>query len=155
MRNKLASVFATVWHKINGTYLWYLIWLFNAKFFVDVHGTVFDEAGRVLLVRARLGVKDEWSLPGGIVKRGETWEAGFAREVKEETGVILRDACLLYVLSGYKLRVEAYFKAQAGGGELHADSWEVLEAGWFAPNALPARVAGQHRQVIELARQNM
>jgi ADP-ribose pyrophosphatase YjhB (NUDIX family) len=89
------------------------------------------------------------------VKRGETWDAGFAREVKEETGVILRDARLLYVLSGYKLRVEAYFSAQADGGELHADSWEVLEAGWFAPDALPARVAGQHRHVIELARQNI
>jgi len=155
MRQQLASAFAAVWHKINGTYLWYVIWLFSAKFFVDVHGTVFDEAGRVLLVRARLGEKDEWSLPGGIVKRGETWDAGFAREVKEETGVILRDARLLYVLSGYKLRVEAYFSAQADGGVLHADSWEVLEAGWFAPDALPARVAGQHRQVIELARQNI
>ncbi len=154
MRNKLASVFAAVWHRINGTYLWYLIWLFNAKFFVDVHGTVFDQAGRVLLVRARLGDKDEWSLPGGIVKRGETWNAGFAREVKEETGVTLRDARLLYVLSGYKLRVEAYFTALADGGDLHADSWEVLEAGWFALDALPARVAAQHRQVIALAREN-
>ena len=155
MRQQLASAFAAVWHKINGTYLWYVIWLFSAKFFVDVHGTVFDEAGRVLLVQARLGEKDVWSLPGGIVKRGETWEAGFAREVKEETGVTLRDARLLYVLSGYKLRVEAYFTAQVAGGELHADSWEVLEAGWFALDALPARVAGQHRQVIELARQNI
>ncbi|MBN1373095.1 MAG: NUDIX domain-containing protein [Anaerolineaceae bacterium] len=155
MRNKLASVFADVWHKINGTYLWYLIWLFSAKFFVDVHGTVFDQAGRVLLVRARLGAKDEWSLPGGIVKRGETWEVGFAREVREETGVSIRDARLLYVLSGYKLRVEAYFTAQSVGSELHVDSWEVLEASWFAPDALPACVAGQHRQVIELARQNI
>ncbi len=151
MRNRLASAFAAFWHKINGTYLWYVIWLFNAKFFVDVHGTVFDETGRVLLVRARLDETGQWSLPGGIVKRGETWEAGFAREVEEETGISLRDPRLLFVLSGYKLRVEAYFTARWAGGQARADSWEVLEVGWFSPSALPGQMSNRHRQVVDLA----
>lgn len=51
---------------------------------------VIDEAGRLLLVlRARPPAVGRWSLPGGHVETGETTEQAVAREVAEETGLVV------------------------------------------------------------------
>jgi 8-oxo-dGTP diphosphatase len=150
MQKRLASLFAALWRKINGTYLWYAIWAFSARFFIDVHGAVYDEAGRVLLVRTRLGEEGLWSLPGGIVKRGETWEEAFRREVREETACQIGEIRLLRVNSGYKLRVEAFFAARSLGGALTPDPWEVLEVRFFTLDALPERLQPNHRELLLL-----
>ena len=47
-------------------------------------GVVFDEAGRVLLIRDRNGF---WVFPKGHIDPGETPEEAAVREVLEETGV--------------------------------------------------------------------
>ena len=49
-----------------------------------------DGEGHVLLAkRAHEPLKGEWSLPGGGVELGETLEAAVAREVLEETGLVV------------------------------------------------------------------
>jgi mutator protein MutT len=54
-----------------------------------VGAVVFDQ-GRVLMVkRGHAPLKGEWSLPGGAVELGETLEAAVAREVLEETGLVV------------------------------------------------------------------
>src|SRR3954466_14915353 len=54
---------------------------------VSVAGVVVDEAGRVLIVQRR--DNGRWEAPGGILERDETFEQGVAREVTEDTGVIV------------------------------------------------------------------
>jgi 8-oxo-dGTP pyrophosphatase MutT (NUDIX family) len=50
-------------------------------------GLVVDEAGRVLLIRARdLRNQPVWTLPKGALARGETSAQAALREVQEETG---------------------------------------------------------------------
>lgn len=62
---------------------------------VDVRCAVFDENDRVLLVRE---VSDgRWSLPGGWADVGATPAENAAREVREESGYIVRVARLLAV----------------------------------------------------------
>ena len=56
-----------------------------------VAGAVFDEAGRVLLVRQRYMAG--WRLPGGGVNRGEPPQAGLLRELGEEVGLTGGTAC--------------------------------------------------------------
>lgn len=55
-----------------------------------VGGLIYDDDGRVLLVKTR-----KWSglygIPGGKIDYGETMEAAFAREVREETGLAIRE----------------------------------------------------------------
>lgn len=55
-----------------------------------VGGVVHDAAGRVLLIlRATEPGRGQWSVPGGRVEPGETEAAAVAREVLEETGLVV------------------------------------------------------------------
>lgn len=57
---------------------------------VAVGAIVFDAAGRVLLVeRGRPPGEGLWSVPGGKLERGETLAQAVAREVHEETGLVV------------------------------------------------------------------
>lgn len=54
---------------------------------VSAGGVVVDDAGRVLLIRARdLRDRPVWTLPKGAIGPGETSLAAALREVEEETG---------------------------------------------------------------------
>jgi 8-oxo-dGTP diphosphatase len=53
-------------------------------------GAVIEQDGRVVLIRRRFEpLAGQWSLPGGTLELGETLEAGTAREMLEETGLVV------------------------------------------------------------------
>ena len=53
-------------------------------------GAVIIERGRVVLIRRRYEpLAGQWSLPGGTLELGETLEQGTAREMVEETGLVV------------------------------------------------------------------
>jgi ADP-ribose pyrophosphatase YjhB (NUDIX family) len=54
-------------------------------------GGVIMQGGRVVLVKRRYEpLAGQWSLPGGRLELGETLEAGLAREMLEETGLVVQ-----------------------------------------------------------------
>ena len=64
---------------------------------------IFDNAGRVLLIRRKNEpFKGSYALPGGFVDIGETVEAACRREVQEEVGIELSDLRLIGVYSDPK-----------------------------------------------------
>ena len=54
-------------------------------------GLVLDDDGRVLLARHRIAEGTVWVGPGGGVEKGETLVETLARELFEETGLVLTD----------------------------------------------------------------
>lgn len=57
---------------------------------VGVGAVILTEDGRVVLIKRRHEpLAGQWSLPGGLLELGETLEAGVAREVLEETGLVV------------------------------------------------------------------
>lgn len=106
--------------------------------------------GAVLLVRHSYHARDTWMLPGGGLGRGESLLEAAARELAEETGCVLQDAehCETITLhrSGWTNLIELICgKAQ---GTPLADGREIVEARFFAPDALPAQISAPVQLMI-------
>lgn len=111
---------------------------------VEVRAGVFDERGRILLVREALD-RDRWTLPGGWADVNLTAAQNVAKEVREESGYEVRVGKLAAVWdrtrqghpssawSCYKL----FFLCDVTGGEART-SIETTEVAWFATDEIPA-----------------
>lgn len=107
-----------------------------------VGGAVIEGPGGLLLVRnRRRDGSVDWTPPGGVIDHGESVIEGLAREVREETGlVVTRWAGLLYEIEarapdmGWTLRVEAW-QAASWEGEIEiADPDGIVEAARWVPS---------------------
>ena len=101
-------------------------------------GAVIVDEGRVLLVRrGHEPMKGHWSLPGGLLELGESLIEGVAREVQEETGLIVEVLQLIELLERihrHETRVRyhyviADYLCRVTGGQLQAAS-DADEARW-------------------------
>jgi len=68
----------------------------SAKLVLVAACALLDVDGRVLLAQRPAGkpMAGLWEFPGGKVERGERPEDSLIRELKEELGIVVREACL-------------------------------------------------------------
>jgi len=123
---------------------------------LGVRVAVFDEAGRVFLIRH--SYVPGWYFPGGGVEKDETMEEAMERELLEEGGIRLEERAELF--GNYWNRIAsrrdhvAFYIARrwTQARELKLPNFEIVEAGFFSPDALPADVtAGTRRRLEEIA----
>ena len=121
---------------------------------LGVQAAIVDDASRVLLVRHTY--RPGWHFPGGGVERGEKLEFAIAREVYEETGIILTGPVRLF-------GIYSHFDVYPGDHVVLflVDSWkrdwvpkpnsEIAEHGFFARDQLPSSLSpGASRRLREL-----
>ena len=113
-----------------------------------------DDADRILLIRR----SDDgmWALPAGSMELGERLDRAVAREVNEETGLVVHTRRLVGVYTGgpafqhtypngdQTVFVTTLFDCQVMGGALRADNKESLEVRFFPSDRLPP-LAEAHR----------
>jgi 8-oxo-dGTP diphosphatase len=113
---------------------------------VGVSGRVWDEAGRLLLVRRT--DNGRWSLPAGAVELGERVDTALVREVREETGLEVAPERVVGVFSGPDFFhvypngdavhiVSTLFDCRLVGGRPRPDGRETEAVRFFDPERLP------------------
>jgi len=111
-----------------------------------------DEARRVFLVRHGYG-SGRWSLPGGGLGRGEDPQDCAHREMREELGCALEHVELAAQLDEmlYGAPHRAFVFTARFVGEPRPDGREIIEAGWFALDQLPADLVSFAAYRLKLA----
>ena len=119
-----------------------------------VSAVIFDRRGRLLLQQRSDG--GQWGLPGGSVEIGESVRDAVAREVREETGLIVAVRRLVGVYSMPSLQLVRYpdgnvwhyvsvsFECAVRGGSL-ATCDETLALEYFPLRRLPPTLLDHHR----------
>jgi len=94
-----------------------------------------------------------WTMPGGKFDWGESFAEGAARELREETGMILKKAKVICVNNDKNKHahfVTVGFFAEGYFGEPRVmEPDEITEWKWFSLNELPARVFPPSTKVLE------
>lgn len=57
---------------------------------VGIGGVVIEDGRTLLIRRGTEPLRGQWSIPGGTLEIGESLQAGVARELLEETGLVVR-----------------------------------------------------------------
>ncbi|QGN33102.1 NUDIX domain-containing protein [Microlunatus sp. Gsoil 973] len=146
------DLLAGIWKRLHGPAQWRILWCRHATFMIGVTGAVLDDADRVLLLKHRFWKDNPWGTPSGYLERGEAIEDGFAREVREETGLTVDQVRVIKINSGFRLRIEVGVVARvSGSAEPTIDGVEVEEARFFPVADLPDDLRAAQRAVIEAA----
>ena len=121
---------------------------------LGVRAAAFDAEGRVFLVRH--SYVPGWHMPGGGVERGETLGEALIKELREEGNLELDGEAELFAVYFNKRTSRrdhvAFYRCIVRQTAPKAADLEILEAGFFAPDALPEGVTpATRRRLAELA----
>ena len=125
-------------------------------FYVSIPGLYFylkkDERTRVvvtvgdeiLVLKGWYG-SNKWMLPGGGMHKGEGRTEGAARELREETGIVVHPSRLTYVASGtvrdsygFKINHHIFTLALDARPEVNISNSEISDHDWRKPEDLIA-----------------
>ncbi|WP_245304078.1 NUDIX domain-containing protein [Hoeflea olei] len=121
---------------------------------LGVRAAAFDGEGRIFLVRH--SYVPGWHMPGGGVERGETAGEALVKELREEGNLeLLAPAQLVAVYFNRKTSKRdhvVFYRCQVRQTAPRPADREIVEAGFFALDALPDGVtAATRRRLAELA----
>jgi 8-oxo-dGTP diphosphatase len=112
-------------------------------------GALVVQDGKVLL--GKRGIEPflgYWDIPGGYLEPWEHPSEGAVREVKEETGLIVRPLAIHGIWidrygEGGDYTHNTYYLTEVIGGELQPAD-DLTELAWFGPHELPDQIAFDH-----------
>ena len=103
-----------------------------------------EKGNQILLARSPHFPAGIMSVLAGFVEPGESAEEAVIREVFEETAIVVKD--VEYFSSQawpFPNSLMLGFRAKYDSGEIAIDGEEIVEAGWFAADAMPVGFPGK------------
>lgn len=105
--------------------------------------------GRILLIQK--SYRKVWSLPGGLLNKGETLEQAAVRETFEEVGVSLNEKDLVFIAElrgelGPCDRVNLFEVKLNGPVDVEIDGREIITAEFVAPDKALKRALYHHAE---------
>lgn len=123
---------------------------------VSIDAVIVRDGNVLLIERGIEPDKGAWATPGGYVDWDETVEGAVEREIREETGLEAVKVEFLGVRSEPdrhpKQVINMVFLVGVAPGDPQAGD-DAADVAWFAFDALPDRIALDHRTNLDLARQ--
>ncbi|MCR5288616.1 MAG: NAD(+) diphosphatase [Treponema sp.] len=116
----------------------------NMQFFPRIEPAVIvvvHKDNQILLARHKQRIQNIWACLSGFVEVGETLEQCVYREIKEESGISVKN--IIYRGSqGWPFpdQLMAGFTAEYDSGSLHEQADEILELKWFDQDNLPQEI---------------
>jgi len=106
---------------------------------------IVNESGKILVGKRRGAHAKKYSIPGGHLELGETFEAGAIREIKEETDLNIKDPTVIAVTNNLetfredgKHYISIILLVKQYLGELkNMEPDKCEELIWFDPHELP------------------
>lgn len=129
-------------------------------------GVIFRKKGKEFEV-ALISTKNKtvWTLPKGIIDKGEQPETSAVREIKEETGLTgrimdtLGDKSYWFYLKDKNIKCRktvSYFLLEYISGNIGDYCWEVDEARWFdIEDAIKQVSYKTDREILEKAKEKL
>jgi 8-oxo-dGTP diphosphatase len=116
---------------------------------IGVFGSIFDESGRILLVRHGYGLH-RWGTPGGRVEPGESPIDALMREAAEEIACEIRIAHLIGLYAKpYRDDLVLSFAATIASGVPRACPPEISDIRFCSRQSLPSELAFNTRIRIQ------
>jgi len=110
------------------------------KFWVGVHGVIVRSGKLLVLKRAPTMTykPGAWDLPGGHLATGELFEECLAREIEEETGLVIATPRLLGIHNSIGPYLQAIFACEIASDahDIRLRPHEHVDARWAAPSEL-------------------
>ena len=126
-----------------------LLWCINTRYLIGVTGLVWDESGRLLLVRQTYMPPPGWNLPGGWLEAGEGLETCARRELREELGFEVEVGPLVGWAEIWPPRHYTFaFECRVLGGHFEPNA-EISEIAYFPPEEALRLIRPRVRPVLE------
>ena len=145
----LHDLLGAIWCRVPKALKRWTVRLSHPRFGVTAGAIVYDNRGRVLLLKHRFRPGSGWGMPGGFMEAGEQPEAALRRELREEIGLEIEQPKLVLVRAFKKPKqVEIVFSCQAAGN-IDQLNFEIQKVAWFHLEELPKELPKDQAQLIK------